>query len=89
MSAVYRCFAEKKSGFDVEAQCLFRELKGKIPALQWVRLFHRYDVEGITENLYAAARETVFSEPQVDALYDEKLPPIEGEHSVLAVEALP
>ncbi|MEG1072585.1 MAG: phosphoribosylformylglycinamidine synthase [Oscillospiraceae bacterium] len=89
MSAVYRCFAEKKSGFDVEAQGLFRELKGKIPALQWVRLFHRYDVEGITENLYAAARETVFSEPQVDALYDEELPRIEGQHSVLAVEALP
>ena len=37
-----------------------------IKALKNVRLVNRYDVEGISEELFAQATPTVFSEPQVD-----------------------
>ena len=88
---VFRCFAEKKPGFDVEAQRVYEELKTclDVPGLRAVRIFHRYDAEGISPALYAMARETVFSEPQVDRLYDEVLPALSEPNRLFAVEALP
>ena len=91
MGKVYRCYAEKKPGYDVEAQGLLAELRTSLglDRLRGVRLLHRYDVEGLDEATYAAARTTVFSEPQVDAVYDEALPDMPQRCKVLAVEALP
>ena len=89
MSKVYRCFAEKKPGFDGEAVSVLNQLKEQlgIDALSGVRILHRYDVEGIDAAVYEKARVIVFSEPQVDAVYDEIAPANAG--AVLAVEALP
>ena len=76
MSKVYRCYAEKKKGFDVEAQSLLKELREQLglTGLEDVRILHRYDVEGIQEATYKAARAAVFGEPQVDTVYDEAFP---------------
>ena len=65
---VFRVYVEKKQGFDVEAKQLANELKTilGIASLKNVRLVNRYDVEGISEELFAQATPTVFSEPQVD-----------------------
>ena len=91
MGKVYRCYAEKKPGFDVEAQGLLNELRTSlgITGLKGVRVLHRYDVEGVEEATYRAARTTVFSEPQVDEIYDEEIPAAREAHTLLAVEALP
>ncbi len=91
MAQVYRCFAEKKPGFQVEAGGLLRELKQNlgVEALTGVRIVRRYDAEGLDAAAYAAARTAVFSEPQADELWDETLPEPEGPHHILAVEALP
>lgn len=91
MGQVYRCFVEKKPGFQVEAGGIFGELKNNlgIEALTGVRVIRRYDVEGVDAAVYAAARTAVFSEPQVDQIWDEELPAPQGAHSLLAVEALP
>ena len=91
MSQVFRCYAEKKPGFDVEAGRLLHELKEQlgISALTSLRILHRYDVEGVSEEVYRAACPTVFSEPMCDAFYDEEPPVVEGSHATLAVEALP
>ncbi len=88
---VYRCFAEKKPGFDGQAQALLQELTGQLglAGLKGVRVLHRYDVEGVERAVYEAARTTVFSEPQVDALYDEEFPAPAGAGAMLIVEALP
>ena len=52
-----------------------------------MRLVNRYDVEGATDELFAACVPTVFSEPQSDtATYD--LPDAPGA-AVFAVEYLP
>ncbi len=91
MNHVYRCFTEKRPGFDVEAGKVFHELKEQLGManLEHVRIFYRYDVEQIAPEVYEKARTTVFSEPMVDNFYDEEMPTIQDSHSILAVEALP
>lgn len=88
---VYRCYTEKRPGFDVEARAVLNDLREflGIRNLAAVRLFNRYDVEGISREAYEKARTLVFSEPQVDDCYDETLPPIRAEHWILPIEALP
>lgn len=88
---VFRCFTEKKPGFDVEAQGLKHDLREYLglKGLDSVRILNRYDTEGITEAVYQKARETVFSEPQVDNCYDELLPEFMQAHWILGVESLP
>ena len=65
---VSRVYVEKKPGFDVEAQQLAHELRDilGIERLEGLRLVNRYDVEGITGELFAQCVPTVFSEPQSD-----------------------
>lgn len=77
MNRVYRCYAEKRPGFDVEAQQLYSELKEQLgmEGLTGVRILYRYDVEGLSEEVYRQAEGTVFSEPMVDSFYEEEPPP--------------
>ncbi|MEA4823625.1 MAG: phosphoribosylformylglycinamidine synthase [Clostridiaceae bacterium] len=91
MNHVYRLYTEKRTGFDVEAQGLARELRGDlgVAGLKSLRVLCRYDAEGLGAEEYAAARTTVFSEPPCDDCYDEAMPPIPADARVLAVEALP
>ena len=90
MGKVRRIFVEKKKGFDVEASHLLKDLKQNLSVLglEEVRLVHRYDVEGISEEEYAAARNLIFSEPPVDNAYDEEYPLPQGA-KVFASELLP
>lgn len=65
---VSRIYVEKKPGFDVEAQQLLHELQSilGIASLEGLRLINRYDVEGITDELFDQCIPVVFSEPPVD-----------------------
>ena len=89
MDKVYRCFSEKNEGFQVEAEGVLRQLRESlgISSLSGLRLFNRYDAQGIDDDTYLAARSSVFSESQCDTCYDETLP-VSG-CRILAVEALP
>ena len=51
MAHVFRCYTEKRDGFDVEAKALLKDLTGTLGVtnLTGVRLFNRYDAEGIDE----------------------------------------
>ena len=91
MATIYRFFVEKRPGFDIEAQGLLATLQGylHITGLTGLRIFNRYDVDGLTEDNCEAAGRLIFSEPQCDELYREELPEIAGEHTIFAVEALP
>jgi phosphoribosylformylglycinamidine synthase len=88
---VFRCYTEKKPGFDIEAQALLQDMREflGISTLTGLRIFNRYDTEGIDEEVYLKARGTVFSEPQSDDLFDEALPEFDPAHWILGVEALP
>ncbi len=80
---------EKRTGFDVQAQQLLHELREilGISAITSARIINRYDVEGISKDLFDNAVQTVLSEPPVDNTYDYL--PIETDEHVFAVEFLP
>lgn len=90
MSKVYRIYVEKKKEFAVEASAVFNDLKSnlQIEALKDVRVLNRYDVEGITEEVFEKAKNIIFSEPQVDVTY-LSMPKLKEEHRILAIEYLP
>ncbi|MEE8716212.1 MAG: phosphoribosylformylglycinamidine synthase [Coriobacteriales bacterium] len=86
---VRRVYVEKKTGFDVEARQLLRELRDivGIVGLSGLRLVNRYDVEGISDELFESCVPTVFSEPQTDVVTYEL--PLHADEAVFAVEYLP
>ena len=85
---VYRVYVEKKPGLRHSADSLKEEIRAflGIKELTDLRLFNRYDVEGIDKELFDYAVGTVFSEPQQDETYAE-LPTADA--AVFAVEYLP
>ena len=84
---VYRVYVEKKAGFDHEAQSLLAEVRGLlgIESVTGLRLLNRYDVEGISRQLFDSCVPTVFSEPPVDQVYDS----LPAAKAAFAVEYLP
>ena len=88
---VYRIYAEKKPGVSPESAGVLADLRDflGVKALEEVRILNRYDVDHIDREVFERARSVVFSEPQVDTVYDEAFPAPEGQWTVLAVEALP
>lgn len=86
---VFRVYVEKRTGFDVQAQQLLHELREilGISAITSTRIINRYDVEGISKDLFDNAVQTVLSEPPVDNTYDYL--PIETDEHVFAVNFLP
>ena len=85
---VRRIYVEKKPALRLEAAGMLNELRTLlgISDLTDLRLVNRYDVEGLEEDVFERAVQTVFSEPQVDDTYTA-CP--EGDFTVFAVEALP
>ncbi|WP_294456632.1 phosphoribosylformylglycinamidine synthase [uncultured Allofournierella sp.] len=84
---VYRIYVEKKKGFDHEAQNLLGEVHGLlgIQSVTGLRILNRYDVEGVSEELFRSCIPTVFSEPPVDDTCDH----CPEADVVFAVEYLP
>ena len=91
---VYRVFVEKREAVASEAKALLSEIRTflGITSVEKIRIFNRYDVEGISEELFEECIGSVFSEPQVDDVYrwkgDEETFAQMGD-AVFAVEALP
>lgn len=89
MALVRRLFVEKKEGFDLEAGRVLADLRDTlgIPGLEALRLFNRYDVEGLGGADFDTAAATILSEPNADRIYD-RLPDMDAS-LVFAVEYLP
>ncbi|MGI6669175.1 MAG: phosphoribosylformylglycinamidine synthase [Acetivibrionales bacterium] len=87
---VRRIFTEKKKGFDIEAENLYKDLKLnlRVDGLNGVRIIYRYDISGITDKEYNDALNMVFSDPPVDMLYEEDVR-IEKGKRAFATEYLP
>lgn len=87
---VRRIYVQKKPGFDVEAKGILEDLREnlQIKELQDIIILNRYDVANVDDDTYEKAKNTVFSEPQVDVYYDEEYT-FEKEDRVFAVEYLP
>ncbi len=88
--SVKRVYVEKKAPYAVKAKELKEEIAGYlgIKTVTSVRILIRYDIENLSEDTYGKALTTVFSEPPVDNVYEEKFPK-EDEDKVFSVEYLP
>ena len=84
---VYRVYVEKKEALANEARALLEDLRAflSIQSLTGLRLFNRYDLEGISRELFDYAVQTVLSEPQLDTVTSE----VPQGDTVFAVEYLP
>ena len=85
---VYRIYVEKREELAHEAHALLSELTNLlgIKGLESVRILNRYDAENITKELFSSAVRTIFSEPQLDMVYDE----VDARGGIVfAVEPLP
>ena len=89
MQSIRRLYVAKKGVFADEAKRMLADLQENllIKGLTDINIFHRYDVAGLDDAAFEAAKNMIFSEPPVDAVYDE-LPVKEGD-TVLAIEYLP
>ena len=92
----FRLFVEKKSDFRVEEQNLFNELKESIGIkdLENVRVLNIYDIFNTKEKELEKLKTTVFSEKNIDKVYDsfEKVfleEKVVDSNSYFAVEFLP
>jgi phosphoribosylformylglycinamidine synthase len=86
---VYRIYVEKKKNLGNEETALIENIKSflQINSLQSLRIVNRYDVENIDKELFDYCKKTVFSEPQLDNIYDDLT--FESGSTVFAVEYLP
>ena len=90
MDKIRRMFVEKKDAFAVEARGLLADLQTNLgmKGLTGIRVINRYDVMGVTDEEFAAAKALVLSEPPVDTVVDETLEVPAGCRA-FAVEFLP
>ncbi len=86
---VRRIFVEKKAPFAVKAKELKNEMSEYLGIeSEEVRVLIRYDVENVSDATFAVAKQTVFSEPPVDDVYEEEFPH-KAEDFCFTVEYLP
>ena len=85
---VFRIFVEKKKELAFEAKSLLSDINSLllIDSVKDLRILNRYDVENIEKELFDYAKNTVFSEPQLDIVTDEFS---DDSATVFAVEYLP
>ena len=85
---IKRIFVEKKQGLRHSADKVKSDVEGVLGIrADWVRVFLRYDIEGLEGADFDRAVTSVFSEPPVDDVYFENLPTLDGE--ILISEYLP
>ncbi len=87
---VKRVFVQKRKGYDVESKGVLTDLKEnlQITNLDDVIILNRYDVEGISDEIFKKAKNTIFSEPQVDVCFEEEYKKEAGD-TIFGVEFLP
>ena len=89
---VKRILVEKRQGFDLEAKALKKDLVESlhINTIKDIRVLNRYDIEGISDEAYENAAESIFSEPNLDVVYHEEISNLDKKNKrVFVIEYLP
>lgn len=91
MEAVYRVYAVKKAEYAIEAQSVEQKLYEELglSGIRSLRIFNRYDIQGLPEAYLERASRELLAEPPLDDCYINVDRPWTEEAYVLAVEALP
>lgn len=86
--SIYRLFVRKRQAFAQEAARLLQEFQKDLALpITGLTIYERYDVDGITPEDYAQAKQLIFSEPPVDDIFEE-LPKTANSY-VIAREYIP
>ena len=90
MDRIRRLFVQKRPGLNPEADRLLIDLQDNlgVVGLRGLRILYRYDVAGLSDRDFARARNTVFSEPPVDEVFEEKFP-LSDDETCFGIEYLP
>lgn len=90
IDTVRRIFVEKKSEYAVESQKLLHDLRLglNLKNVDGIRIVNCYDVSGISDEEYERSKVTVFSEKNVDNIYEENFKS-KNEDKIFALEFLP
>lgn len=90
MANIKRIFVEKKEGYNIEAKGLLKDFTQNlgIGNLEDVRILNRYDIQLKEQNIYEYAKNTIFSEPPVDIVFEENIS-LKDDEFMFAVEYLP
>lgn len=85
---VYRIYVQKKEEFAQEANSLKDEIVQllQIENLTNLKIINRYDIENIDKSIFDYAKNIVFSEPQVDDVFEQLSYDCDA---IFAVESLP
>ena len=87
---MFRLYVERKPGLENEAGSYLAQINNflGISAVTGVRYLNRYDVENVSEAVSKAAATRIFSEPQSDFVYYDKITVSEND-TVIVWEYLP
>lgn len=87
---IRRLYVEKRPEYAIEAQEILHDLRDclGIDSIRSLRLLMCYDVEGVEDSVWDRARDTIFSEPPLDLVFEESLPLGPGERA-FGMEYLP
>lgn len=87
---MFRLYVERKPGFENEAESYLAQINNflGISSVTGVRYFNRYDVENVGEAVGKAAATRIFSEPQSDFVYFDKVE-VSNEDTIIVWEYLP
>ncbi len=89
MTKVYRIFVNKRAEYDVESVEIFNNISSqlKIKNLKTLKVYNRYDVQGVSEDALKEGVSIILSEPMVDDVQYETLNTIN--ELVFGIEYLP
>ena len=87
---IFRLYVEKKDEFDVESINLQQDLKLTlgIEGISKLKIVNVYDIEGLDIEELEKAKNTIFSDPVVDNVYEENFP-IKKDTRIFVSEYLP
>lgn len=89
-TTIRRIFVEKKPSYDIEAKNRLYDIRKnlRIDELEDLRIINRYDISGISEEIYERSKKNIFSEPPIDFVYDEGIA-LDSNEIMFIVEYLP
>ena len=86
---IKRVFVEKKEGYNVSSKNLLSDFRNILGLdVEDVKIYIRYDIENINDDVYEKAKTTIFSEQPIDILYEDELPVLD-DYNYMVVEYLP
>lgn len=90
MANINRIFVEKKENYNTYAKDLLKDIRENLGILNLenIRFLNRYDIEFISKEIYEKTKNTIFSEPPVDVIFEEEVL-IDEDEIMFAVQYLP